>query len=114
MRNFTPEQIQFRDAYRKFLEKEIVPNMDRWREAGIVDREAFEKAGAQGMLMIWPDEEYGGLGDNDFRFEQIIIEETTRAGCGEWFNTLYSRLVGPYIARFGSDEQKKSAGYRIA
>jgi len=43
--------------------------------------------------MIWPDEKYGGLGDNDFRYEQIVIEETTRAGCGDWFNSLHSRLV---------------------
>lgn len=106
MRNFTEDQLMFRDAYRKFLEVEIAPNIERWREAGIVDREAFIKAGEQGFLMIWPDEAYGGLGDRDFRYEQIIIEETHRAGCSEWFNTLHSRLVGPYIDHFGSEEQK--------
>lgn len=107
MRNFTEEQIMFRDAYRKFLETEISPNVEKWREQGIVDREAFEKAGEQGFLMIWPDEQYGGLGDRDFRYEQIIIEESARAGTGEWFATLHSRLVGPYIDHFGSDEQKQ-------
>lgn len=74
MRNFTEDQTMFRDAYRKFLEVEIAPHIERWREAGIVDREAFIKAGEQGFLMIWPDEAYGGLGDRDFRYEQIIIE----------------------------------------
>lgn len=107
MRNFTEEQNMFREAYRKFLEAEIAPNVERWREQGIVDREAFEKAGEQGFLMIWPDEQYGGLGDRDFRYEQIILEETMRAGCSEWFNTLHSRLVGPYIDHFGTDEQKQ-------
>ena len=107
MRKFTEEQSMFREAYRKFLETEISPNVERWREQGIVDREAFEKAGEQGFLMIWPDEEYGGLGDRDFRFEQIIIEENARAGTSEWFATLHSRLVGPYIDHFGSDEQKQ-------
>jgi alkylation response protein AidB-like acyl-CoA dehydrogenase len=76
MRNFTEEQNMFREAYRKFLEQDIAPNMEKWREQGIVDREAFTKAGEQGFLMIWPKEQYGGLGDSDFRFEQIIIEET--------------------------------------
>lgn len=71
--------------------------MPRFREQGIVDREIFQKAGEQGILMIWPDEKYGGLGDNDFRYEQVIIEETARANVGEWFNTLHSRLVGPYF-----------------
>ena len=106
MRNFTEEQGMFRHAYRRFLELEIVPHIATWRKEGIVDREAFRKAGAQGFLMIWPDETYGGLGDRDFRYEQIIIEETFRADCQEWFNTLHSRLVGPYIDKFGSDQQK--------
>jgi acyl-CoA dehydrogenase len=104
-RNFTEEQTMFRDAYRKFLASEIVPHMERWREAGIVDREAFLRAGEQGFLMVWPDEKYGGMGDEDFRFEQVIIEETAYARAGDWYATLHSRLVGPYFTRFGSEEQ---------
>ena len=104
-REFTDEQNMFRDAYRKFLAAEIVPHMEAWREAGIVDRSAFRKAGEQGFLMVWPDEAYGGMGDADFRFEQVIIEETAYARAGDWYNSLHSRLVGPYITRFGSVEQ---------
>ncbi|RBP49376.1 acyl-CoA dehydrogenase family protein [Arenicella xantha] len=107
MRNFTEEQTMFREAYRKFLEQDIAPNMPQWRENGIVDREAFTKAGAQGFLMVWPDEKYGGLGDSDFRYEQIIIEETVRQQCGEWFNTLHSRLVGPYLYKYATEEQRE-------
>lgn len=107
MRVFTEEQIMFREAYRKFLETEIAPNMEQWRKDGIVDRKAFEKAGEMGFLMIWPEEQYGGMGDKDFRYEQIIIEENARAGTGEWFATLHSRLVGPYLDHFGNDEQKQ-------
>jgi alkylation response protein AidB-like acyl-CoA dehydrogenase len=104
-RDFTEEQVMFRDAYRQFLAQEIVPHMEAWREAGIVDRSAFRKAGEAGFLMIWPDEKYGGIGDNDFRFEQIITEETAYARVGDWYNTLHSRLVGPYLTRFGNEEQ---------
>jgi len=107
VRNFTEEQQMFREAYRKFLEQDIAPNMPQWRENGIVDREAFTKAGEQGFLMVWPDEKYGGLGDNDFRYEQIIIEETMRQQCGEWFNTLHSRLVGPYLYKYATEEQRE-------
>ncbi len=107
MRDFTEEQTLFRESYRRFLTNEVAPHMDRWREAGIVDREIFKRAGELGFLMIWPEEQYGGLGDTDFRYEQIIIEETMRAGCGEWYNTLHSRLVGPYFERYGNDEQKQ-------
>ena len=104
-RDFTEEQTMFRAAYRRFLAAEIVPHMERWREQRIVDREAFLKAGAQGYLMVWPDEKYGGMGDNDFRFEQVILEETAYARVGDWYNSLHSRLVGPYLTRFGNDEQ---------
>lgn len=106
-REFTEEQHMFRDAYRKFLHQEIVPNMEHWREQGIVDREAFRKAGEQGFLMIWPDEQYGGMGDDDFRFEQIIIEENQYALTADWNCTLHSRLVGPYFQRFANDEQRQ-------
>ncbi|WP_226704295.1 acyl-CoA dehydrogenase family protein [Microbulbifer elongatus] len=104
-RNFTEEQVMFRDAYRKFLLDEILPYMEVWREAGIVDRQAFRKAGEMGFLMVWPDEQYGGLGDDDFRFEQIIIEENQYALTGDWYTTLHSRLVGPYLKRFGTESQ---------
>jgi alkylation response protein AidB-like acyl-CoA dehydrogenase len=104
-RDFTEEQVMFREAYRQFLAEEIVPHMEDWREAGIVDRSAFSKAGAAGFLMVWPQEKYGGIGDTDFRFEQIIIEETAYARVGDWFSTLHSRLVGPYLTRFGNEEQ---------
>jgi len=107
MRNFTDEQTMFRDAYRRFLAEEIAPHMEKWREEGIVDRAAFKKAGDLGFLMIWPAEKYGGLGDNDFRYEQIIIEETVKSGCKGWYNTLHSRLVGPYFQRFGTEEQRE-------
>lgn len=104
-RVFTEEQIMFRESYRRFLSSEIVPHMERWRAAGIVDREAFRKAGERGFLMVWPDAKYGGMGDDDFRFEQIIIEETCYARAGDWYNSLHSRLVGPYFTRFGNEEQ---------
>jgi len=104
-RDFTEEQQMFREAYRRFLASEIVPHMERWREQGIVDRVAFRKAGEQGFLMIWPEEKYGGTGDADFRFEQIIMEENAYARTGDWYCTLHSRLVGPYLTRFGDEEQ---------
>lgn len=59
-RPFTEEQNMFRESARAFFKSEIGPNKERWREAGIIDREAYEKAG----------ETYGGLGLEDFRYEQ--------------------------------------------
>lgn len=104
-RLFTEEQNLFRDAYRRFLAEEVVPHMERFRDQGIVDREIFRKAGDHGFLMVWPDEHYGGLGDYDIRWEQIIIEELAYARASDWFGSLHSRIVGPYLTRFGNPEQ---------
>jgi alkylation response protein AidB-like acyl-CoA dehydrogenase len=103
---FELEHDQFRDSVRKFMQAEIWPKVESWREAGIVDREAFLKAGANGLLCTWAEEQYGGLGIDDFRFEQIIMEENTRHGDLGFYLHLHSNLVAPYIAKLGTDEQK--------
>lgn len=97
----------FRDSARKFFQTEIRPHSERWREAGIVDREAYRKAGEAGFLCMWADEQYGGLGLKDFRYEQILIEENAFHGDSGYFITLHSRLVAPYIQHFGTEEQKQ-------
>ena len=70
---FNEDHEMFRDASRAFLINEIKPYRDKWAEQEIVDREAFLKAGEQGMLCMWADEKYGGAGITDFRFEQILL-----------------------------------------
>jgi len=104
---FDEEHEIFRDSVRTFLKNEIQPHADRWQEQGIVDREAFLKAGEQGLLLMWADEKYGGAGMKDFRYEQIFIEEMARYGDPGFFATLHSRLVGPYIGELGTEEQKE-------
>lgn len=104
---FDEEHEMFRDAARAFFSKEIKPHSDRWQEQGIVDREAFLKAGEQGMLLMWADEHYGGAGVTDFRYEQVLIEENARNGDAGFFMTLHNRLVGPYIGELGTQEQKQ-------
>lgn len=103
---FEPEHEQFRDSVAKFMRAEIGPHAERWREQGMVDRDAYLKAGAQGLLCTWADESYGGAGIDDFRFEQIIIEENMRHGEIGFYINLHSNLVAPYIAKLGSEAQK--------
>ena len=103
---FDDDHEMFRDSVRQFMINEIAPHCERWREAGVVDREAFEKAGEMGYLMMWADEQYGGAGISDFRYEQILIEELAYHGDPGFFMTLHNRLVGPYLGELGNDEQK--------
>ena len=103
---FDEEHEMFRDTVRSFMKNEIGPNSDRWSEQGIVDREAFLRAGETGLLLMWADEKYGGAGVTDFRYEQVLIEENAWYGDAGFFMTLHNRLVGPYLGVLGTEEQK--------
>jgi len=104
---FDEDHEMFRDGVRRFMQAEIEPNIEAWREAGGCDPEAFLKAGEQGLLCMWADEKYGGLGIEDFRFEQVVIEETIRHGDIGLFLSLHSRLVAPYLGHLGSESLKQ-------
>jgi len=104
---FDEEHEMFRDSVRSFMQNEIAPHAEKWHEQRMVDREAFLKAGEQGLLLMWADEEYGGAGVSDFRYEQILMEENAKYGDQGFFLWLHSRLVGPYIGGLGTEEQKQ-------
>ncbi len=103
---FELEHEQFRDAARRFFQNEIGPHAQAWRATGCVDRDAWRKAGAQGYLLMWADEKYGGPGIDDYRYDQILYEENARYGELGFYLQLHSRLVAPYINYFGNEDQK--------
>jgi alkylation response protein AidB-like acyl-CoA dehydrogenase len=104
---FDADHDLFRESARRWFENEVAPHSERWQQQGHVDAAMFRKAGEQGYLCLWAGEEYGGAGIEDFRYEQILIEENTRYGEIGFFMSLHSRLVGPYIGKLGTPEQKR-------
>lgn len=104
-RIFEPEHEQFRDTVRKWAEAEVYPRSEEFRKAGMVSRDVWKSAGAQGFLAMYADEEYGGLGLDDFRFDMILTEELSARENGLYI-PLHNRIVGPYIHRFGTAQQK--------
>jgi len=105
---FDDTHDQFRAAFRTFLEREAVPHREQWDEDGIVDRELFKKAGANGFLGMEVPEELGGGGVKDFRFNVVISEELQRAelnavGLGI---TLHNDVCLPYFLELCNDEQR--------
>ena len=95
----------FRQTVRSFLQKEAVPHVNDWEEAGIVDKEIWKKGGAIGMLCPTVPEEYGGLG-LDFGYNAIVDEEVSYIGVPLGFS-LQSDIVCDYLVQYGSEEQKK-------
>lgn len=102
---FSEEHDLFRDAVRRFVQRDVVPHQERWNEAGSVDREAWRKAGEAGLLCPWLEEEHGGPG-GDFLHSVIVMEELARVYESGFAMALHSDIVVPYIHAYGSKEQK--------
>jgi alkylation response protein AidB-like acyl-CoA dehydrogenase len=104
---YEPVHEQFRALCREFLIREAVPHAAEWEKAGIVDREIWRKAGAAGLLGMDIDEEYGGGGQRDFRFNAVLVEEIIAAGASGLAFALHNDVIAPYLVELTSEEQRK-------
>jgi len=106
------ELALFRDAVRRFVENEIVPNDARWREQHHVDRELWNRAGEVGLLCTDIPAEYGGVG-GDARHEAVVGEEMGRHGISSFGHTVHS-ILAHYVLNYGSEPQKRDWLPRMA
>jgi len=105
----TEELTILGDQVRRFLEKEFVPHRERWDREGIVDRDAWRRAGEAGLLCASIPEEYGGGGCTKAH-EVVIAEEVSKADLAGGFgagNGVHSHIVAHYILAYGTEEQKR-------
>jgi acyl-CoA dehydrogenase len=102
---FTEDHHAFRDTVRRVLGDVIEPRLDDHEREGIVEREAWAKVGAAGLLCPQVPEAYGGPG-LDFAFNAIVAEELAYMGSAAGF-TLQSDIVADYLVHYGSEEQKR-------
>ncbi len=103
---FSPEHDLFRDQFRRFADKEIVPKIPQWNEAGMSDRETWRRMGAEGFLGAHAPVEYGGAG-GDFLYDAIVMEEMAYLRAHGLMMSLHSDIVMPYLVAYGSEEQKR-------
>lgn len=105
---FTEEHRIFQDSLRRFVEKEIIPHIDKWEEDRGVPRELWHKLGEQGYLCPCLPIEYGGSGV-DFSYSVIVQEELAKSTC-TGISTgvrVHSDIVVPYVEESGTQEQKE-------
>ena len=110
---FGEEHESFRSAFRKFLEKEVIPFHEAWEEQGYVDRDVWRKAGENGFLCTSMPEAYGGAAAGRL-FSMVMMEETARARTSGIGFSLHSEIVAPYILKYGSEAQKANYLPRMA
>jgi alkylation response protein AidB-like acyl-CoA dehydrogenase len=106
---FDDEHDLFRSSFRQFLDREVAPHADEWERAGIADRSMYRKAGDAGFLGFAAPEELGGGGVDDFRYNQIILEEIQLAGVNASATGigLHNDVCLPYFLHAGTPEQQK-------
>ncbi|MEC5214475.1 alkylation response protein AidB-like acyl-CoA dehydrogenase [Polaromonas sp. CG_9.5] len=110
---FTPEHDAFRDAFRRFMDKEIAPFHAAWEDQGYVDRAVWRKAGDNGFLCMTMPEAYGGAGA-DKLYSVVQMEELARGGFTGLGYGLHSEIVAPYILHYGTEAQKQNYLPRLA
>src|SRR3954463_15302728 len=78
---FTEEHQLFRKTLRAFLQKEVMPHIDKWEEDGQLPKDIFLKFGEMGFFGMMHEEKYGGS-NLDFWYDVIYIEEIGRCESG--------------------------------
>ena len=96
-----------RGQAREYVERELVPNVEKWEEAGEVPREALDEMGKLGFFGLRIPKEYGGLGMGHVA-SVVFAEELGRTTSGGTTITVlvHTDLATPYVTNFGSDDQK--------
>ncbi|MEU0315900.1 acyl-CoA dehydrogenase family protein [Nocardioides sp. NPDC006273] len=103
---YEAEHEDFRATAKAFFEKEVAPFHDEWEKAGIVPRELWKKAGDTGLLCFDVEEEFGGPGIKDFRFNAVLHEEMAKIGASGPGFFVHTDIIVPYISHLGTAEQK--------
>jgi acyl-CoA dehydrogenase len=103
---FAQDHDDFRLLVRDFLAREVVPDYEEWRSAGLVPRELFTALGKLGIIGTAIPEEYGGGGQDDYRYNVVIQEECARAIVTLGGLRTHLDVVIPYFTGLANDEQR--------
>ncbi|MGW6655880.1 acyl-CoA dehydrogenase family protein [Rhodococcus sp. NPDC055024] len=104
---FDDQHDAFREVFRAFLHKEVVPEFAKWEEQGYAPREFYRRLGELGVMGFDIPEEYGGAGPTSYRYLMIIGEEAALAGVSLGNYHASAGIVLPYLLTLANEEQKK-------
>ncbi|MEJ5057955.1 MULTISPECIES: acyl-CoA dehydrogenase family protein [unclassified Pseudomonas] len=102
---FDPSHQLVRDSVSRFVEREILPDIDQWEEDESFPRELYLKAGTAGILGIGYPEQYGGSHEGDLFAKVAASEELMRCGSGGLVAGLGSLDIGlPPILKWATPD----------
>ena len=105
---FTEEHQLFRQSLKDFLQKEVVPHIDKWEETGTIDKFIWEKFGEMGYFGLATPEKDGGL-DVDLFYTVILLEELQKINSGGFAAAIWAHayLAMTHLNKEADDTIKK-------
>jgi len=88
---FTEEHNLFRKSLQDFLQKEVVPHIEKWEKTGNIDRFIWKKFGDMGFFGINYPEAYGGM-DLDLFYTVILLEELQKINSGGFAAAIWAHV----------------------
>ena len=107
-RYFTEEHELFRKSFQEFLQKEVVPHIEKWEETGTIDRFIWKKFGEMGYFGLNYPEQYGGL-NLDIFYTVIFLEELQKINSGGFAAAMWAHayLAMTHVAKEGNEAIKE-------
>lgn len=105
---FTEEHESFRESFKSFLQKEVVPHINKWEKDGTVERFIWKKFGEMGYFGLNQPEEHGGLG-LDLFYTVIFLEELQKVNSGGFAAAMWAHayLAMTHLNKEGDARIKK-------
>ncbi len=106
---FTEEHDFFRQSLKEFLQREVVPHIEKWEKDGKIERFIWKKVGEMGYFGLNTPEEYGGLG-LDLFYTVIFLEELQKINSGGFAAAMWAHayLAMTHLNKEGDDRIKKA------
>lgn len=105
---FTEEHELFRKSFQEFLQKEVVPHIEKWEKTGTIERFIWEKFGEMGYFGLNYPEKYGGL-DLDIFYTVIFLEELQKINSGGFAAAMWAHayLAMTHVNKEGDEAIKE-------
>ena len=105
---FTEEHLLFRQSLKDFLQKEVVPHIEKWEQTGTIERFIWEKFGEMGYFGLATPVEDGGLG-LDLFYTVIFLEELQKINSGGFAAAMWAHayLAMTYLNKRAKGDIRK-------
>ncbi len=105
---FTEEHEVFRQSLKEFLQREVVPHIEKWEKEGFIERFIWKKVGEMGYFGLNVPEAYGGL-ELDLFYTVIFLEELQKINSGGFAAAMWAHayLAMTHVNKEGDDRIKK-------